>query len=113
MPQLIEYGRDLIRINPSNNTIEYSHDGRNWTRRCASQYYGTFYDLCLVAPDLYAATAKGVIYSHDGGRNWTTKCTNPAYGTFQTIMARGNELWAQTTKGTYVSKDGGRNWIRK
>lgn len=113
MSQLIEYGRDMIRINPSNNTIEYSRDGRNWTRRHSSQYYGTFYDLCLVGSDLYAATAKGVIYSHDGGQNWTGKCTSSAYGTFRTLMLRGMELWAQTSKGTYVSKDGGRNWTKR
>lgn len=113
MAQMVEFGREMIRINPSNNTIEYSRDGRNWTRRYSSQYYGTFYDLCVVGSDIYAASAKGVIYSRDGGLNWSTKCTSTSYGTFQTLILRGTELWAQTTKGTYVSKDGGRNWMKK
>ncbi len=113
MPQLIEYGREMLRINSSNNTIEYSRDGRNWTRRHASQYYGTFFDLCLVGSDIYAATSKGVIYSHNGGINWTIKCNSTYYGTFQSLMLHGTELWAQTSKGLYVSKDGGRNWMQK
>ncbi len=113
MAQMIQYGREMLRINPSNNTIEYTRDGRNWTRRYSSQYYGTFFDLCLVGSDIYAATQKGVIYSHDGGTNWTTKCTSSAYGTFQSLMLRGTEIWATTTKGTFASKDGGRNWTRK
>ena len=47
MPQLIECGTELILINSSNNSIEYSRDGRNWVRRCSTQAYGTFIDLCL------------------------------------------------------------------
>lgn len=113
MAQLLQYGAEMLRINPSNNSIEYSRDGRNWTRKFSSQYYGTFYDLCLVGSDVYAATQKGVIFSHDGGRNWTGKYTGTTYGTFQSLMLRGTELWAQTTKGTYVSKDGGRNWMKR
>ena len=113
MAQLLQYGAEMLRINPSNNAIEYSRDGRNWTRRFSSQCYGTFFDLCLVGPDVYAATQKGVFFSHDGGRNWTGKYIGPSYGTFQTLMLRGTELWAQTTKGTYVSKDGGRNWMKR
>lgn len=113
MAQLLEYGREMLRINTANNSIEYSRDGRNWTRRYSSQYYGAFYDLCLVGSDVYAATEKGVIYSHDGGRNWANKYTGTSYGTFHSLMLHGTEIWAQTTKGTYVSKDNGRNWMKK
>lgn len=113
MPQLIQFGREMLRINPSNNVIELSRDGRNWTRKCSSQSYGTFYDLCDVGADIYAATSKGVFISRDGGTNWTCKCNSSAYGTFQSLMLRGTELWATTTKGTYASKDGGRNWVKK
>ena len=113
MTQLLQCGAEMLRINPSNNAVEYSRDGRNWTRRYSSRYYGTFYDLCLVGSDVYAATQKGVIFSRDGGRNWTGKYTGSSCGTFQTLMLRGIEIWAQTTKGTYVSKDGGRNWMKR
>lgn len=113
MSQLIECGNELIRINPAKNSIEYSRDGRNWIRRCSSTAYGTFLDLCLFGPNLYAVTTKGVYYSRDKGLNFISKCNSTAYGTFQTIMARGTELYAQTSKGLYCSRDEGRNWIKK
>lgn len=113
MPQLIECGGELIRINPANNSIEYSRDGRNWTRRCTSSAYGTFLDLCLFGPMVYAVTSKGVYFSKDKGLNFTLKCNSSAYGTFQSIMVRGTELYAQTSKGLYASRDEGRNWTRK
>lgn len=114
MPQLIEIGTDLYRINPSKNSIEISRDkGRNWASKCNTSSYGIFKDLCLVGPEIYAVTSKGIYYSKDGGRNFTSKCTSSSYGEFQTIMARGSEIYAQTSKGLYASKDGGRNWTRK
>lgn len=46
MSQSIEYGRVMFCINTSNNTIEISRYGRNWTRCYSSPHYGTFDDLC-------------------------------------------------------------------
>lgn len=113
MPQMIDLGREMLRINPQTNAIEYSRDARNWSRRCTSKSYGTFKDLCLYGAYVYAITSKGVYYSRDNGLNWASKCTSQAYGEFQTITAVGTELYAQTTKGVYVSKDNGLNWRRK
>lgn len=114
MPQLIEIGTELYRINHAKNTIEYSRDkGRNWTAKCTSKSYGTFMDLCLFGSELYAVTSKGVYYSKDGGRNFASKCTSSSYGEFQTLMVQGSVLFAQTSKGLYASKDGGRNWTKK
>ena len=50
MAQMIQYGREMLRINPSNNTIEYTRDGRNWTRRYSSQYYGTVLSAQIFMP---------------------------------------------------------------
>ena len=113
MAQLLQYGVEMLRINPSNNSIERSRDGRNWTRRYSGRTYGTFHDLCLVGSDIYAATEKGVVCSSDGGLNWRAKRLTASYGVFQSLSLRGTELWAQTSKGIYVSKDGGLNWIKK
>lgn len=113
MAQLLQYGAEMLRINPSNNSIERSRDGRNWSRRYSSQTYGIFHDLCIVGSLIYAATSKGVIFSRDGGLNWSSKRLTDSFGTFQTLMLRGTELWAQTTKGTYVSKDNGLNWSKR
>ena len=113
MPQMIDSGKEMLRINPQTNVIEYSRDSRNWVRRCSSKAYGTFKDLCLFGPYVYAVTSKGICFSRDNGTNWTSKCVSRAYGEFQTLMAQGTELYAQTTKGLYMSKDNGTNWIRK
>lgn len=113
MSQLIDCGCEQIRINQQNNSIEYSRDGINWTRRCASQAYGTFRDLCIYGDSIYAATSQGVYYSHDKGVNWTSKCRSNAYGDFHTIQAIGTELFANTSKGLYFSRDKGVNWMRK
>lgn len=110
---MIEVGRELLRINSQNNTIEYSKDGRNWIRRGSSSAYGTFKDLCLFGQYLYAVTSKGVYYTKDNGVNWSPKTVSKSFGEFQTIMASGTELYAQTSKGLYYSKDGGVNWIRQ
>ena len=52
MPQIIKTGGglfssgELIRINPSNNSIESSgNGGRSWSPRCTNASYGTFRDL--------------------------------------------------------------------
>ena len=46
MPQIIEVGREIYRINTSKNYIEFSRDGgRNWTSKCTSSSYGTFLSL--------------------------------------------------------------------
>ena len=45
MPQLISYGRELIRIG-SSNKIEFStNDGRTWNPRYTGSSAGTFHDL--------------------------------------------------------------------
>lgn len=45
MPQLINYGRELIRIS-SGSKVEYStNDGRSWNTRYSGSSCGTFMDL--------------------------------------------------------------------
>ena len=60
MPQIIKTGGglfskgELLRINPSNNTIEVStNGGRSWSPRCTNASYGTFRDLLLVGLTRY------------------------------------------------------------
>ena len=43
MPQLINLGTELLRIDTAKNTIEFSQTGgRSWVTRCNSTSYGTF-----------------------------------------------------------------------
>ena len=114
MAQMIQRGRELIRINIQKNTIEYSIDGgRNWNRRCTSSSYGSFKDLLDFGSELLACTSKGIYYSKDDGRNWHSRSTSSAYGTFMQLMSDGSNVLATTSKGLYYSKDGGRNWYRR
>ena len=47
MPEIINNGKGLLRINKSKNVIEYSRiDGRTWVLWCnCGTMYGTFHDL--------------------------------------------------------------------
>ena len=59
MPQLINIGQELLRINTAKNTIEYSQTGgRSWVTRCNSTSYGTFIDLLQVGREILACTSK-------------------------------------------------------
>lgn len=114
MAQMIQVGKEMIRINPAKNSIEYStNDGRSWFSRCTSSSYGTFNDLLLYGSDFFAATSKGVFYSTNEGRTWFSRYTGSSYGEFQSLMDGGRELLAQTTKGLYYSTNEGRTWTKR
>ena len=57
MPQLITYGNELIRINPSNNKIEYSTNrGSSWITRYSGSGCGQFRDLLEYGNEIIACT---------------------------------------------------------
>ncbi len=114
MAQMIQRGRELVRINIPKNTIEYSPDGgRNWNRRCSSNSYGNFKDLIDYGNEILACTSKGIYYSKDDGRNWSSRYIGSSYGDFIQLTTDGSTILANTSKGLYYSKDGGRNWHKR
>lgn len=114
MAQMIQVGKEMIRINPAKNSIEYStNDGRSWFSRCTSSSYGTFNDLLLYGTEIFAITSKGVYYSSNEGRTWSSRYTSSFCGEFQSLMDGGCELLAQTTKGLYYSTNEGRTWSKR
>lgn len=122
MPQMIKLSGgffskgELLRINPSKNTIEVStNEGRSWVPRCSnSSSYGTFLDLLVFDREILAATSRGVYVSTNAARSFSPRCTNTSsYGDFINIQADGSTLFANTSKGLYYSRDGGRGWIRR
>ena len=120
MPQIIKTGGglfssgELIRINPSNNTIEVStNGGRSWSPRCTNASYGTFRDLLLVGSEILAATSRGLYVSTNAARSFSPRCVNTSYGDFLNLQDEGNTLLANTTKGLYYSTNGGRSWVRR
>lgn len=71
MGQMINTGEELIRINPSKNSIEYSTtDGRSWHTRFTGSTCGDFSDLVDNGKEILATTSKGVFYSTTAGRSW-------------------------------------------
>lgn len=121
MPQIIKVGGglfsngELIRINPSNNSIESSgNGGHSWIPRCTNTSYGTFRDLLLVGREILAVTSRGLYVSTNSGRSFSPRCTNTSsYGDFLNLQEEGNTLLANTTKGLYYSTNGGRSWVRR
>ena len=120
MPQIIKTGGglfskgELLRINPSNNTIEVSaNGGRSWSPRCTNASYGTFRDLLLVGSEILAATSRGLYVSTNAARSFSPRCVNSSYGDFINLQDEGNTLLANTTKGLYYSTNGGRSWVRR
>lgn len=120
MPQIIKIGGglfskgELLRINPSNNSIESSgNGGRSWIPRCTNASYGTFRDLHLVGRDILAVTSRGLYVSTNSARSFSPRCVNTSYGDFLNLQDEGNTLLANTSKGLYYSTNGGRSWVRR
>jgi len=72
MGQMINLGKEIIRINPSNKQkIEYStNDGRTWHSRYNGSSYGDFMDLNNNGKEILSTTSKGLYYSTNEGRSW-------------------------------------------
>lgn len=71
MSKILNLGKELIRISPSDNKkIEWSKDGKVWILRCNASYTGGFESLIVNGNEILAVTAKGNYYSKDSGRFW-------------------------------------------
>lgn len=120
MPQIIKTSGglfskgELLRINPSNNSIESSgNGGRSWIPRCTNTSYGTFRDLLPVGREILAVTSRGLYVSTNAARSFSPRCVNTSYGDFLNLQDEGNTLLANTTRGLYYSTNGGRSWVRR
>lgn len=114
MAQMIQRGREIVRINTQKNSIEYSIDGgRNWHNRYLVSSVGTFVDLLDFGSEILACTSKGIYYSKDDGRNWHSRFMGNNCGSFNQLMIDGRNILATTSKGLYYSTDSGRNWHKK
>lgn len=115
MPQLINIGRELLRINSAKNVLEYStSDGRSWLIRCPNPSYGQWRDLLLWGGELLAVTSKGIYASTNGGNSWVCRAQNSAIGgEFYTLQDGGSQLLSDTTRGLQYSTNNGRSWLRR
>lgn len=114
MPQIVNNGSELIRINPANNHVEYSNNsGRSWYFRYSGSSCGTFRDLLLYGGELIAATSKGIYYSNNKGASWYLRSSAGGCGEFLSLADGGRELLATTTKGLYYSNNKGASWYKR
>ena len=115
MAQEIDFGKELLRICPTdNNKIEYSTtNGKSWYSRYKGSSAGDFYDLAVFGDEIFAVTSKGIYTSKTDGRSWYSRYTGSSYGDFESIQVSGTELVAYTSKGVYVSKNEGRSWTKR
>ena len=72
MGQMIVYQKELIRINTSKNSIEYStNEGRSWHHRAnASSIMGSLQDVADNGKEILLTTSKGLFYSNSKGASW-------------------------------------------
>ena len=115
MPQLINLGSELVRINTAANRIECSQNGGcGWVTRCANASYGTLVDLLAYGGELLACTSKGLYVSTNQGRSFAPRFTDASScGEFVSLHDGGGELLANTSKGLYYSRNSGRSWVRR
>ena len=75
MAQMINRGKELIRICPTQSTkIEYStNGGRVWITRYSGTSAGDFHDLTDNGKEILAQTSKGLYYSNNEGRVWVKR----------------------------------------
>lgn len=114
MPEIINNGKELLRINKSANTIEYSRTGgRSWVTCFRGSTCGVFNDLLIYGSEILACTSDGLYYSRSDGRSWVRRCNSNIYGVFMNLQANGSELLANTSKGLYYSRNEGRSWVKR
>lgn len=114
MAQMIQRGKELIRINTQKNSIEYSTNaGRSWHSRFSSSSAGIFLDLFDFGSEILSCTSKGIFYSTNEGRSWHGRYTSSSCGSFLQLSSDGQNILATTSKGLYYSNNGGRSWHRR
>lgn len=115
MPQLIQYGTELIRFNPSNNHIEVSTSrGASWFTRYSGSSLGTIKDLIVYGPEIIALTSKGIYVSTSKGASWYCRNSSSTCQGFSSLVDAGRELLANTSDGhLYVSTSKGASWFRR
>lgn len=72
MGQMIQHQKELIRINTSKNSIEYSaNNGVSWYNRAnATPTIGIMQDLSDNGKEILLTTSKGLFYSINKGISW-------------------------------------------
>lgn len=119
MAQIIQKGKELIRINPEKrNEIQYStNNGSTWHIKYSSlSKVGNFIDLIDCGDEIMAIANNGesIYYSDNNGSSWYVRySTSSNVGNFHSLVLNGSEILGTTNKGLHYSTNKGNSWYKK
>ncbi|MDD5565424.1 MAG: hypothetical protein PHG31_00815 [Candidatus Omnitrophica bacterium] len=113
-----EGNRDVILAGAGRYILRTDNSGKSWAMLYSIKEGARV--NALVFGDkthrrLYAATSKGLLYSHDGGRSWKTifKGKNSKEGDCSSVAIAPYGVILGTAEGLFISYDNGRSWDRQ
>lgn len=93
MAQMIQRGKELIRINTQKNSIEFSiNGGSSWRSRFTGNFPGVFVDLMNYGSEILACTSRGIYCSKDGGNTWHYRYIGSSCGSFLQLFLDGQNI---------------------
>lgn len=100
---------DTIVVSTHNGEIFLSENlGQSWTDISITGDYYFTYDLHFADEKLYAATAKGLLYSENLGMSWNF--FNNVTKTITSVTVIDNKVYASASDGVYVTSDSREIW---
>ena len=106
-------GSEMIRYNPSSNSIESSTNrGMTWFKRVSCSGMGRIRALVSHKGELVLCSDQGIYFSSNKGLTWFKR--NSSDRNFVDMQDLGTELMATTSDGrVYVSSFGGFCWFKR
>ena len=111
MSLMVLNGQEMVRYNPTANTIEYSNRGTTWFKRCNCSGMGTIRALTMHKGEILLCSDRGVYFSKNGGCTWFMR--DPTDKEFTDIQSMGNEVMGITSDGRVYVSSNGFCWFRR
>lgn len=113
MPQLIAVGAKMFRINPVNNTVEYSYgtNGAVWVKRGIGSKFGRLKDLLWFNNKLFLLADTGIYQSRNEGADWGCTGSGWPVENMVALMDGGQYMYGLTSDGRmWASNNEGACW---
>ena len=106
-------GSEMVRYNPSSNTIESSSNrGMTWFKRVSCSGMGRIRSLVSHKGELVLCSNQGIYFSKNKGITWFKR--NSLDCNFVDMQDLGTVLMAVTSDGkVYVSSSSGFSWFKR
>ena len=115
MPQLINVGTKLFRVNSAKNCLDISYTGGPlWVSRSKmGPRFGRLKDLLWYHDKLYALTETGIWYSRNEGADWGVRGSGSIAKSLVALQDGGKDLLGlHQNGGLYRSYNEGADWVR-